>query len=193
MMGAVALALATAGCGGEQTVKTEPEAVTVTVTTQEGDEPATEETTTQEAEEDAAGVGDAITLRGNEEGLEMAVTVLKVLDPDQGYDKGEFSFELPERGQRYFSLQIRLQNLGSVVYKDSPSNGAFLIDRQDQQYETGFTTYTHAPDLGSPTIRPGDRRVGWLTFMIPKRAKPRTFQFTLDSGFGPETGEWTLF
>jgi hypothetical protein len=27
---------------------------------------------------------------------------------------------------------------------------------------------------------------------VPKGAKLRTFQFTLESGFGPETGEWIL-
>jgi hypothetical protein len=89
-------------------------------------------------------------------------------------------------------VRLRLQNVGELVYDDSPSNGAFLIDREDQQYDAGFANYIREPDFGSPRIRPGDARVGWLTFAVPTRAKLRTFQFTLDSGFGPESGEWTL-
>jgi hypothetical protein len=48
------------------------------------------------------------------------------------------------------------------------------------------------PELGSPKIQPGDQRLGWITFEVPLRARLRMFQFTLNSGFGPETGEWTL-
>jgi hypothetical protein len=29
-------------------------------------------------------------------------------------------------------------------------------------------------------------------FDLPPGAAPVTFQFTLNSGFGPETGEWSL-
>ncbi len=38
---------------------------------------------------------------------------------------------------------------------------------------------------------PGDRRSGWLVCSVPKGAEPSTFQFTLGSGFGPQTGEWS--
>lgn len=190
-----ALALGLTACAEEQTVRTAP-AATVTVTTEAADDTTTEEaeeaeTTTAESDLEA-GVGDAIVLSGNDPGLVMRVTVLKVIDPDDDYDRGAYSFEAPERGQRYVSVRLGLQNIGEVVYDDSPSNGAFLIDAEDQQYEGGFTVYTRKPDIGSPTIRPGDRRVGWMTFQVGKRVSLRTFQFTLDSGFGPETGEWTL-
>jgi hypothetical protein len=39
-------------------------------------------------------------------------------------------------------------------------------------------------------IAPGSKRAGCLTFEIPKTANPGVFQFTLDSGFADETGEW---
>jgi hypothetical protein len=185
--------LGLAACAEGQTVRTEPVTVTVTETSDEAttEEAEATETTTAETEGEA-GVGDAIELAGNDPGLVMRVTPLEVVDPDEDYDRSAYSFEAPERGQRYVSIRLRLENVGEIAYDDSPSNGAFMIDTQDQQYEGGFTTYTRDPDLGSPTIRPGDRRVGWMTFQIRKRAKLRSFQFTLDSGFGPETGEWTL-
>jgi len=88
-------------------------------------------------------------------------------------------------------VEIALTNVGSTVYNDSPSNGAALIDTADQQYtDTSFES--KEPDIGSPTIAPGDRRVGWLTFTVAKTARLKKIQLTLDSGFGPEAGEWLL-
>jgi hypothetical protein len=189
--------IAFAACASEeQTVQTEPDPVTVTVTTTEpAEEPTTEEettteeaeTTTEEVPEDTtAGLGDSITLAGNESGLQMRVTLVEVRNDAEGDE-----FFGPERGNRFFAVRLRLTNVGSRNYNDSPSNGASVIDRQDQEY-TGDVFDAVEPALGSPTIRQGDSRQGWITFQVPKRAKLRTFQLTLDSGFGPETGEWVL-
>ena len=38
---------------------------------------------------------------------------------------------------------------------DSPSNGAYLIDARDQQYQATIAEIAGCPDLGSPNIRPG--------------------------------------
>ena len=42
------------------------------------------------------------------------------------------------------------------------------------------------------TIAPRDRRVGWITMGVAEAAHLKKMQFTLDSGFGPEAGEWLL-
>lgn len=186
---AVSVCLMLAACG-ESEIKTEPDAeaetVTVTVTETIGAEPTTEEATTEEAE-GLARVGDSITLHGSDDSLEVRVELEKVLDPaptEQYFG--------PSKGKRLVALRIRLTNTGSAIYDDSPSNGATLIDRQDQAYTTALLPTPACPDIGSPKIRPGDRRVGCITFEVPKGIKLRTFQFTLESGFGPETGEWDL-
>lgn len=187
------------GCGDSE-VKTaaepEPETVTVFVTeeteTQEAEETTTEEEAAAEAQEGSsssgsASVGDPITLHGSDSGLEVRVTVQDVIDPapfEQYFGPG--------RGKKLVAVKLSLANTGTEVYNDSPSNGAAIIDRQDRGYTTALLPTTACPDLGSPTIRPNDRRVGCITFEVPKRAKLRAFQFTLDSGFGPETGEWQL-
>ncbi|MGH3117106.1 MAG: DUF4352 domain-containing protein [Gaiellales bacterium] len=183
-----------AACG-ESEIKSEPDAepetVTVTVTETVGAEPTTEETTTEEADTgDASGVarvGDAITLHGYDDSLEVRVELEKVLDPaptEQYFG--------PSKGKRLVALKLRLVNTGSAIYDDSPSNGATLIDRRDQAYTSTLLPTPSCPDLGSPKIRAGDRRVGCITFEVPKGAKLRSFQFTLESGFGPETAEWEL-
>jgi hypothetical protein len=159
-----ALAFFAAGCGGTATVKTEAEPTTVTVTVSE--EPAastTEQTSTEEAappvDSGLAGVGDAITLHGYEQSLAIEVTVLKVIPNDMTYDKSQYSFEAPERGEKYVSVKLRLRNVGSDAYDDSPSNGAVLVDSQDASWDASLSLYTHEPDLGSPKIGPGDARV----------------------------------
>jgi hypothetical protein len=59
-----AFALVATACADEQTVKTEPEPETVTVTTGV----AEDETTTEEASDSSARIGDAIELEGNSPG-----------------------------------------------------------------------------------------------------------------------------
>jgi len=132
-------------------------------------------------------VGGTLTLAGSDSGLQMAVTLLKVVDPAKAADK----YLAPGKGKRYAAFQVRLANVGDLPYNDSPSNGAAVIDTQDQQFSASILDAVE-PELGSPRIRPGDQRVGYITFEVPKAAKLRAFQFTLDSGFGPETGEWEL-
>jgi hypothetical protein len=39
---------------------------------------------------------------------------------------------------------------------------------------------------------PRDERVGFIVFQVPKGEKPDAFQFTLESGFASETGQWSL-
>jgi hypothetical protein len=44
----------------------------------------------------------------------------------------------------------------------------------------------------SAKIAPGARRQGCIPFVVPKGRKAKLFQFTLESGFGPQAGEWSL-
>lgn len=41
-------------------------------------------------------------------------------------------------------------------------------------------------------IAPGSSRVGCIAFDVPSGVRPKTFQFTLNSGFGDQTGEWRM-
>jgi hypothetical protein len=134
-----------------------------------------------------ARIGEAITLSGTDDRLRMKVTLLEVVDPAPAPDE----FLAPARGNRFVAVRLRLENVGAVPYDDTPANGAVLIDRDDQQWEPSIIDAVE-PGLGSPKIAPGHRRVGFITFEVPRKARPVVFQFTLDSGFGPETGEWRL-
>lgn len=136
-----------------------------------------------------AGIGDTITLKSNEDDLKLEVTLVKVVASAKPKD----DFTVPEPGERFAAIQIRLKNVGSTTYDDSPGNGAKLIDSEDQQYDETMGEITHGPSIGSSvTLAPGGSRKGYLIFSVPKKAEIAMFQFALDSGFGPQTGEWLL-
>jgi hypothetical protein len=174
----VAVALLTTGATAcaEETITTQPD----TDTGEQGGEG-------QPPEENKAEVGDSITLSGNDEGLEMKVTVMTVQDPAKNLEP----FTSPAKGGRFVGIQLELENVGSSVYADSPTNGAALIDKTGQGHDATFATLKTEFN-SNLRIQPGASQVGFIPFEIPKGAKLAIFQFTLESGFGPETGEWTL-
>ncbi|MFF4242615.1 DUF4352 domain-containing protein [Actinomadura geliboluensis] len=143
----------------------------------------------QKTQEIQAKVGDTITLKGNDEGLKVAVTVVKVAQKA----KGKSDFDQPESGQRFAAVQVRLKNVGTIAYDDSPGNGAKVVDAQDQQYESYIGDVALGPSIGSSVkLAPGSTRKGYLVFSVPKKVKLTKFQFTLDSGFAAQSGEWLL-
>jgi hypothetical protein len=137
-----------------------------------------------------ARLGDVITLTGQEDGSKVAVRLLKIIDPVSG---GQFD-KPTSTGRRFIGVKIRLTNQGTTTYADSPSNGATLIVSGDEQADTSLLSEgICGTQFGSSAkISPGTRQTGCLAFEAPKSRSPRRFQFTLNSGFGPATGEWTV-
>lgn len=138
---------------------------------------------------EAAKVGDTIALTGNEDGSKLDVTVVKVADNAKSSVEGF----VPDDGNRWIGVQFRLVNTGSKAYSDSPLNGAKLADEQGQQFGTVFADITAGPSMPSDVkLKPGAKALGWITFEAPKNSKADIVQFTMDSGFAEQTGEWQL-
>ncbi|HYT30567.1 MAG TPA: DUF4352 domain-containing protein [Actinomycetota bacterium] len=136
-----------------------------------------------------ARVGDTITLHGNEQGLAVAVTVLQLIDPAHAGQLGP-----PPPSKRLVAVQVRLRNVGAATYDDSPGNGARLKDQAGQEYSAQIEDSTSCQGFanGTATIAAGDEAVGCVTFELPKAAMVASFQFRLDSGFGPDVGQWQI-
>lgn len=134
----------------------------------------------------AAGYGRPLVLRGAKPGLRMRATPLDLVDPAPGSE-----FFQPQRDNRFVSIRIELANVGSVLYADTTSNGARIVDGRGRTLRATIIDAAK-PGLGRPRLRPGQRKTGTLTFELPKGVRMRSFRLTLDSGFGPETGVWTL-
>lgn len=141
------------------------------------------------AEPAAAGLGDAITLEGQEEGTKVMVRLTRIIDPVPAGD-----FDRPDAGNRFIGVRVRLTNTGTTTYDDSPSNGAALIMSGDEQAESTLMSGGQCSSefASSAKISPGTSQAGCLAFEAPLAKKPIRFQFALDSGFGPSNGEWTI-
>lgn len=136
-----------------------------------------------------AGIGSAITLAGNLGSEQMSVTLVKVIGSATPDPSG---FDDAPAGDRYYAAQFRLSDTGSGAYSDSPSNGAEIVDSAGQSYDASlFDTVTGCESFpGTENIAPGSSGLGCIVFEVPKSAKIVSVQFTLDSGMGPQTGQW---
>ena len=187
------------GCGGQTIVKTvtvagahpsptaaQRESPSATVAPAASTNKAS--TTSSHPAARQAVVGDTLRLRGSD-GEAMNVTVDGVLDPlTVGVD------DQADPGQRYIGVQITLRNVGSVAYSDSPSNGATLLSNENEQATGEIVSGGPCGNdfQSSANIAPGDEQQGCLPFELPRGETPSSFQFTLDSGFADQTGQWSL-
>ena len=120
---------------------------------------------------------------------EMKVRVTKLVDPLPNPET-----ERPKAGRRFVGVRVTLTNVGKEPYRDAPLNGSMLV--------------TDLPKAANPTILIGGRctsKLGTklrmpagtekrlcLPFQVKTKAKISAFRFRLNSGFGPETGEWAV-
>jgi hypothetical protein len=133
-------------------------------------------------------VGDTLSLNGTNSGEKLDVTVVKVVDP-----AGARRYENPSAGKRFVAVQFRLKNTGTAVYKDSPSSGATVIDKDGQRFSESFNDSTAGPPFpGSVTISPGKTALGFITFEVPRASRIVGVQFAMDSGFSDDVGEWRV-
>src|SRR5579859_4391499 len=136
----------------------------------------------------AARIGSSIVLAGNSDGERMTVTVVKVFR----HARPASDFDAPQAGMRLYAIQFRLTDTGSAAYSDAPSNGAQVVDSAGQSYEASIASSAAECQSfpGTENIAPGSSGLGCIVFEVPVKAKITAVQFTLDSGLGPQTGEW---
>jgi hypothetical protein len=138
---------------------------------------------------DTARIGSPITLAGNESGEQMTVTLTKVISNASGTD-----YTTPPAGDRLYAAQFQLKDTGSAAYSDAPSNGAEVVDSAGQSYDAAIAdsvqNCTSFP--ASENIATGALGLGCVVFEVPAHARIVSVQFTLDSGMGPDTGQWAL-
>ena len=81
----------------------------------------------------------------------------------------------------------------------NPTEGACLTGPVDGRTGTeggnlpawwGYASGSSA--AGSENIAPGASGLGCVVFEVPQSAKITEVQFTLDSGMGPQTGQWNV-
>lgn len=139
---------------------------------------------------EGAEVGQPITISGNEDGSKIQVTVKKVVMRTRPTDQ----FFQVDEGKRLVAVQFRLVNTGTVRYWDAPSNGAKVVDKDGQQFESDifFHEISAGPMLpASVKLAPRNKALGYIAFQVPRNAKITQIQFSMDSGFG-DTAQWNV-
>jgi hypothetical protein len=136
----------------------------------------------------SAGVGDTITLHGLEDGETLAVTLTKVVDAATPAD----DMSGPASGNRLVATQFRLANVGSVEFTDAIDNDVQVIDAQGQGYQTTLDDVTAGPSFPEVRISPGESRLGYVVFEVPRDVRLAEVQFVPDSGVASDTGEWRM-
>ncbi|UBU09962.1 DUF4352 domain-containing protein [Nonomuraea gerenzanensis] len=133
--------------------------------------------------------GGTITLKGMEAGSKVAVTL------DEVYSEAQPTQDSiqPKPGNRFMAVQLTLTNKGRVGYKDAPMNGAVVIDSERQQYPFSTAYVEQGQQFHWATsIDPSDSRKGLIVFEVPDGAEMVALQFTLNSGYAEQSGEWKL-
>jgi Domain of unknown function (DUF4352) len=177
VLGAVAAAAVTAGCG--------PHTVQAA-----GTNAAAAGSGKTAAAPSKARTGTAITLSGNDSGEQVSVTAVKTI----GTAKPGDELTSAPAGDRLYAVQFRLRDTGTAAYSDSPSNGAAVTDSKGQSYQAGIADTASGCQAfpASENIAPGSSGLGCIVFEVPEKAKITVVQFTLDSGMGPQTGQWDV-
>jgi hypothetical protein len=176
-----ALTLAVAGCGGGESGGT----------ASGGGSDASGDAAKQDKQK--LKVGDETTLKGLGDGS-MKVRVVKIEDPLPLPPAKGLLQEKPRAGRRFVGVHVRLTNLGKEPYGDAPLNGSRLVtDVKDGANPTILLGgKCRSKDGTQLRMKPGATKKLCLPFQARKRAKVEAFEFTLDSGQGPESGRWSV-
>lgn len=174
----VGLGMLAAGCGSSS-VSTTPAKTPTTAPTNPANPSASQ-----------AGVGSTINLTDTSNGNKIAVTVVKVVDPDSTTNQ----FETPSAGDRYVSIQYQIVNTGTTSYQDDPQFEITAKDASGQNLQEPLAVSTSAgPQLPSSiNLTPGDKALGYVTFEVPAGDKVAQTQYAENGGVFSTTGQWQI-
>ena len=176
----IAAALALAGCGSGGGSPGGAAATEATAT------PAASASATPAGPKQAA-LGDELTLKGLRGDMKVRVTGIVDPLPSPGTER-------PKAGRRFVGVRAALTNAGGRPYRDAPLNGSMLVTDPPKAANPTILIGGDCPSkLGTRLRVPaGSSKRLCLPFQVREKARISAFRFRLNSGFGPETGEWAV-
>ena len=188
-MTSIGLSAFAAGCGSSG-VSTTPAPTQTQTQGQSTSTAAPPPSSAGSASAQKAGVGDTIDLSDSATGDRIAVTEVKVVDPDASNNE----FETPTPGDRFESIQFRIVNLGTGTYQDDPLAETSATDAAGQTMQQAIVTSTTAGAQMSSSVNlaPGDTALGYVTFNVPNGDSIAKAEYSLNLGVAGGTGEWQV-
>jgi len=182
---AVALAAGLTACSLSKVSTTPANGPTAPAAAAHSTAPSTAATTS--APQKKAGLGDTINVTDRDTNL--AVTLVKIVDPAQGSDE----FTKPEAGKHFVAVQVRIVNKGQKVYSDDPAADVKVKNAVGETMSIAFATTTAGADMpNSVDLTPGDTALGFVDFQVPDGQKIAQVQYALISLGGDHVAQWTI-
>ena len=133
-------------------------------------------------------LGEEATLEGLESAA-VKVKVTRVVDPMPNPKT-----ERPKAGRRFVGVRMTIANTSDKPYKDSLLNGSKLVTDVADGANPSILLTGPCASKGAVGFQlpAGKSKSLCLPFQVKKKAKVSAFQFTMNSGFGGQTGEWAV-
>jgi len=134
-------------------------------------------------------IGSTVTLKGEQSGEQVEATLLAYRE---SIPVGEY--DTPQSGMKFVGVTLKLKNTGSVLYSDSPSNGAVILTSTGRQAKTAIVTGGDCAEGFSESVKiaAGESQEGCIAFELPEGATAAKLQWTPSNGYSEETAEWSL-
>jgi uncharacterized protein DUF4352 len=119
----------------------------------------------------------------------LHVTVTGVIDP---LHPNSFQAAGLAKGTRYVGVRLSIKNVGRSTWSGGPAKASTLLTSSDTQANHGTSVGACAgPFAGGAQITPGERQRGCVVFVLRRKQRAKTFQFSPNS---PATApsEWSL-
>jgi hypothetical protein len=140
-------------------------------------------------------IGETLTLTASGAGSgdaneDIAVTVVKMVLSPSSSEAGFAS----SPGDQWVAFEIRIKNLYSAPYVDSPNDSMTAVDAAEQ----GTPPADDAPTTVGPqfsgqlALTTGSTADGVVTFQAPSGDKITMVEFAPDGGDGADVGKWAV-
>jgi hypothetical protein len=119
----------------------------------------------------------------------LHVSVTRILDPlhPNSFQAGGLA-----KGSRYVGVRISIRNVGRSTWTGGPAKASTLLTTSDTQASHGTSVGACAdPFAAAAQVTPGERQRGCVVFVLHRKQRAKTFQFSPDAPASPPA-EWSL-
>jgi hypothetical protein len=184
------------GCGTTTTAQKQPTPGSAATTTGSDSNGGSSQDSTPPPTDQSARVGDTLVFSDPDSGVKLEITLVATKRLPKEIINYGYGMTDVAHGP-LFGVKFKIKNVGDGVYDDSVSNCVALVTSNDQSVDPEWSVMDKNGDelagqIDSVKISHGDVRQGWVFFKAPKGKSFRLVQFTPNSGWASQVGEWVL-